>query len=67
MPSDFHTLNAMIGALMSDAVYPDQGLILVTPAVPLLIELAPESAIRISVGNLVLADEINESLGIGVG
>jgi hypothetical protein len=67
VPSDFHTLSAMIQALMSNADTPDQGLILAAPAVPLLVELASENDIRISVGNQVLADEINESLGFEVG
>ena len=66
VPAHFHTLNAMIRALMSDADSPDQGVILVTPAVPLLVELVPGSDIRISVGNQVLADEISEALGITV-
>ncbi len=62
-PGDFHTINALIGALMSDAETPDQGFIIATTAAPVLVEIVPDGAVRISVGNPVLADEVLETFG----
>lgn len=60
-PGDFHTVNALIGALLSDAERPDQGLHVTTTAAPVMVQLVPNGAIRISVGNGVLADEVVET------
>lgn len=62
-PADFHTISALIKALLADAESPDQGLMITTPAAPFMVELVPEGAIRISVGNPVLADEVAETFG----
>jgi hypothetical protein len=59
-PSDFHTINQLIGALFENADNPDQGLMLVTTTAPLLIEIVPDGAVRISVASAALADEIVE-------
>lgn len=59
-PADFHTLVALIEALLDDAEDPDQGLMLVPTAAPILIEIIPDGAVRIDLGNAVLADELNE-------
>lgn len=61
-PGDFQTLIALIGALASDSENPEQGLMLVTTAAPVLMEFVPDVALRISVGQPVLADEITEVL-----
>lgn len=60
-PAEFHTLRALIGALLQDADSPDQGLHLTTTAAPMMVEVVPGGAIRISLGNAVLADEVVEA------
>jgi hypothetical protein len=57
-PGDFQTLKALINALLNDAEAPDQGLMVTTTGAPLMVELVPDGAVRISVGNPVLADEL---------
>ena len=62
-PADFHTLIHLIKSLMADAESPDQGLMITTTAAPVMVELVPDGAVRISVGNPVLADEVVETFG----
>ncbi len=57
-PGDFHTVSALIQAFFTDAQSPDQGLMLTTTSAPLMVELVPEGAVRISVANPVMADEL---------
>ncbi len=59
-PADFHTLVALIEALLRDAETPDQGLMLIATGAPVLVELVPDGAVRISLGSQVLADELAE-------
>ena len=60
-PADFHTLIALIEALVRDADAPDQGLMFIAAASPVLVEVVPDGvgAVRISVGSQVLADELS--------
>jgi hypothetical protein len=60
-PADFHTINDLIKALLSDAESPEQGLMITTTAAPVMVELVPDGAVRISIGNPVLADEVAET------
>lgn len=60
-PGDFHTINALIEALLKDAERPEQGLHVTTTAAPVMVQLLLDGAIRISVGNAVLADEVVET------
>ena len=60
-PAHFHTMNALMEALLKDAERPEQGLHITTTAAPVVVELVPNGAIRISVGNAVLADEVVET------
>jgi len=60
-PGDYHTLIALIQALLGDAETPDQGLMIVATASPVLVELIPDGAVRVSVGSQVLADEVTEA------
>ena len=60
-PGDFHTINALIRALFADAASPDQGLLITTTAAPVIAELVPDGAVRITIGNPVLADEVAEA------
>jgi len=62
-PVDFHTINALIKALLHDAEDPDQGLMITTTTAPLMVEIVPNAAIRISIGDPVLADEVVETFG----
>ena len=63
-PGDYHTLQALIEALMSDAESPDQGILITSTAKPFYAEVVPEGALRVMVGSQVLADEIVEGLHI---
>lgn len=61
-PGDYQMIIALIRTLLSDADRPEQGLMLATTAAPLLVEVIPDGAIRISFGNQVLADEVADAL-----
>ncbi len=60
-PADFHTINALIKALLNDAENPEQGLMITTTTAPMVVELVPEGAVRISIGKPALADEVVET------
>ena len=62
-PTDFHTINALLKALLSDADSPDQGLMVTTTTAPMMIKLVPDRFVCISVGDPVLADEVMETFG----
>ena len=62
-PGEFHTVNALVKVLLNDADSPEQGLTLTTTAAPVTLELVPGGAVRISIGNRVLADEVVEIFG----
>ena len=56
-PADFHTVGALIRALYDDGESAEQGLAMLTPAAPILVECNPEGAMRMHFGTQVLADE----------
>ena len=60
-PGDYHTLGALIAAIYSDAESEEQSLAMTAPAAPILMEIVPGGALRISVGNEALADEVRET------
>jgi len=60
-PGDFHTLNALIEALLRDGEGAEQGLLITTTATPLVVHLIPDGTMLISVGNAVIADEVAET------
>jgi hypothetical protein len=60
-PADFHTLMALLQNLLRDAESPDQGLTLMATASPVLVEIIPDGAVRVSLGSQVLADELAEA------
>ena len=62
-PADFHTINALIKALLNDAESPDQGLMVTTTTAPVVVKLVPDGAVCISIGDPVLADEVVETFG----
>ena len=61
-PGDYHTLMALIRALYTDGEMEQQGLMLTTTAAPLLMEVVPTGALRISMGNPALADEVRDTV-----
>lgn len=61
-PADFHTLIALIEALLNDADKPEQGLMMVPSAAPVLLEVVPDGAVRITLANQTLADELTDVL-----
>ena len=63
-PADFSTINELLSALFNDAESPDQGLMLVSSSAPILIEIIPDGALRVSIGNQVLADEVSEAFAV---
>lgn len=64
-PADFHTVSALVRALLDDADRPEQGLMLASTVAPVLVELIPDGAARMSFGNRVLADEVAEAWNVG--
>jgi hypothetical protein len=60
-PADFHTIRDLIKALLNDAESPEQGLMIATTGAPFVLELVPDGAASITVGNPALADEIAET------
>jgi hypothetical protein len=60
-PADYHTVIALISALVHDAESPDQGLMFLAIGSPVLVEVIPDGAVRISLGSQVLADELAEA------
>ncbi|MCZ6834344.1 MAG: hypothetical protein O7G85_01085 [Planctomycetota bacterium] len=63
-PEDFSTLHELLAALYNDAEHPEQQLMLVSTIAPILIEIVPEGALRVSIGNQVLADEVAEAFSV---
>jgi hypothetical protein len=61
-PADFHTLIALIEALFNDADQPDQGIVMLTAAAPVLIEIVPDGAVRIALATPALADQLEDVL-----
>lgn len=59
---DYHTMRCLVQALLNDADSPTQGLMMASPRATLLVEVVPDGALRFSVGNPVLADEILETV-----
>jgi hypothetical protein len=60
-PGDIQTLLLLIAALLRDADSPEQGLNFIATGSPVLVELVPDGAVRISLGSQVLADEVAEA------
>jgi len=60
-PADFHLLVELIRALLQDAESPDQGLMFMATGSPVLVEVVPDGAVRLSLGSQVLADEVAEA------
>ena len=63
-PADFPLLVDLVRALMSDADKAEQGLTMIPTSVPIVAEVTPEGAVRLSIGNQALADEIMEAVAV---
>ena len=63
-PADYPTIQELLTAVFTDAETPAQGLAIVSPSAPILIEIVPEGALRISIGNQVLADEVADAFAV---
>lgn len=61
-PADFHVLEALVTSLINDTDQPDQGLNIISTSSPVLVELVPDGAVRLSLGSQVLADEVEPAL-----
>ena len=58
---DLHLLCDLVKALMQDSETPDQGLMVITAGVPLVMEIVPAGGIRMSFGNQAVAEEVAEA------
>lgn len=61
-PGDLHTLSALVDALLHDGESSEHGMTIATSVSPVLIEIVPPGAIRLTVGDEALADEVREML-----
>lgn len=61
-PGDFHTLRDLVAAIYQDAESSASGLTIVSTAKPFIAEIVPQGAIRVTVGDQAMADEIVEGL-----
>ena len=59
---DIHTVSAMLRALLEDGSEAEQGVMLTTTSSPLLVEVIPDGAVRMSFGNQAMADEVAEAI-----
>ena len=57
-PGDFHLLIELISTLLRDAEAPEQGLMFIATSSPVLVEVVPSGAVRLSLGNQAMADEV---------
>ncbi len=64
-PADYSTVRALLDALVNDAEEQSQGLMVTATAAPMLLEFVPGGAMRISLGNQAIADEVLESVDAG--
>lgn len=64
-PGDFPLLIDLIRALINDAEGPEHGLVMTAAAVPVLAEVVPDGAVRLSLGNQALADQIMDVVSLG--
>lgn len=63
-PADYSTICALIDALVSDGDQKSQGLMITCTAAPLLVELVPDGAVRLTIGNQAIADEVLETVNV---
>ena len=63
-PADYSTICALFEALVNDASEQAQGLMITCTAAPLLVELVPDGAMRLTIGNRAIADEVLETVDV---
>ncbi len=59
---DLHLVCDLVKVLFHDSESPDQGLILITAGLPLVMEIVPNGGVRLSFGNEAVAEEISEAI-----
>ncbi|MCA9291484.1 MAG: hypothetical protein KDA25_10170 [Phycisphaerales bacterium] len=66
-PADFNTLKALLLAVLENGSEPVHTLVLTTTTTPVMMELDARGMLHFSVGNQVLADEIEQMFGSPTG
>lgn len=61
-PADLPLVVELVRALFKDAEGPNQGLTLTGTAVPIIAEVVPLGALRVSLGSQAMADEVLEAM-----
>ncbi|MCH2134227.1 MAG: hypothetical protein MK116_10795 [Phycisphaerales bacterium] len=59
---DLHLVCDLVKTLFHDSESPDQGLLLITAGLPLVMEVVPNGGVRLSFGNEAVAEEISEAI-----
>ena len=59
---DLHLVCDLVKALFRDSESPDQGLLLITAGLPLVMEVVPNGGVRLSFGTKAVAEEISEAI-----
>lgn len=61
---DLHLVCELVKALFRDSESPDQGLMLITAGIPLVMEVVPNGGFRLSFGTEAVAEEISEAITV---
>lgn len=62
LPADFHSIETLVKALITDADQADQGLMLTSAASPVILEIVPGVGARLTIGARALADEVADAI-----
>ena len=62
LPADFHSIETLVKALITDADQADQGLMLTSAASPVILEIVPGVGARLAIGARALADEVADAI-----
>ena len=61
---DLNLVCELVKTLFHDSESPDQGLLLVTAGIPLVMEVVPNGGVRMTFGNEAVAEEVSEAITI---
>lgn len=61
---DLHLVCELVKALFHDSESPDQGLLLITAGIPLVMEVVPNGGVRLSFGTEAVAEEVSEAITV---
>ena len=59
---DLHLVCELVKTLFHDSESPDQGLLLITAGIPLVMEIVPNGGVRMSFGTEAVAEEVSEAI-----